>query len=189
MIKALREKGSVIVDRAQQDARELWICVKKTIIDWGRLSASADGRDVFARPEGGSEQDEQALWYRSVAVTRDPTSEPDVLFTVKASYRLRERTLCMTADSESWTLFGERDVKELVLPILITPNSLEESIKAQLKPWTTGAEVLIGIKEDWLRRRRKGQKETTQDHQFAASVTATAIILYVVLRVLNGGES
>lgn len=185
LIKALREKGSVIVDRAQQGARELWICVKKTIIDWGRLSASADGRDVFARPEGGSDQDEQVLWYRSVAVTRDPASEPDVLFTVKASYSLRERTLCVTADSESWTLYGERDVKEPVLPILISPTGLEGPIKAQRKPWTTGAEVLVGIGENWLRRRRGGQKGTTPDHQFAASVTATAIILYVVLRVLR----
>ncbi|WP_295544116.1 hypothetical protein [uncultured Thiohalocapsa sp.] len=193
LIKALREKGSVIVDRAQQRARELWICVKKNIIDWERLSASVDGRDVFARPEGGSAQDEQALWYRSVAVTTDPASEPDVLFSVKASYSLRERTLCMAAGSESWMLQGERDLKEPVLPILIGPTGLGGASKERLNLWSQGAEVVVGIDETWLRRQRGRQKGPAPDHQFAASVTATALIVYVVLRVLRArftvGES
>lgn len=185
LIKVLREKGSVIVDRAQQRAHELWICVKKNIIDWGRLSASVDGRDIFVRPEGGSVQDEQAFWYRSVAVTRDPGSEPDVLFSVKASYSLRERTLCMANASEAWTLQGERDLTEPLLPILISPTGLEGASKERRSLWATGAKVVVGIDESWLRRRHGHQKGPAPDHQFAASVTATAIIVYVVLRVLR----
>lgn len=184
LIKVLREKGSVIVNRAQQRSQALWICVKKSIIDWERLSASADGRDVFARPEGGSFQDEQALWYRSVAVTQDPASEPDVLTSVKASYSLRERTLSEAVGCESWTLQGARDLTQPLLPILIGPTGLEGASKKRLNRWAKGAEVVVGIDEAWLRRQRGQQKGPAADHQFAASVTATAIIVYVVLRLL-----
>lgn len=193
LIKALRERGAVIVDRAQRNAQDLWICVKRSIVDWGRLRSSVDGRDIFVRPEGGSLQDEQALWYRSVAVTRDLSSEPDVLFSVKANYSLRERTLCTSARNEPWTLHGERDLTEPVLAILICPTGLKDAPKERVNSWSRGAEVVVGIEETWLRRQRRRQKGAASDHQFAASVTATAILLYVVLRALRArfcvGES
>lgn len=185
LVKALREKGSVIVDRSQQSARDLWICIKKNIIDWERIRSSADGRDVFARPEGGSVQDENALWYRSVAVTRDPASEPDVLFSVKASYSLHERTLCASARSEAWTLQGERDFGEPVLPVVLCPTGLEGESKDRRDRWARGAGVVVGINDAWLQRRLKQQSSASADHQFAATVAATAIALYLVLRALR----
>ena len=117
-------------------------------------------------------------------MTQDPASEPDVLTSVKASYSLRERTLSEAVGCESWTLQGARDLTQPLLPILIGPTGLEGASKKRLNRWAKGAEVVVGIDEAWLRRQRGQQKGPAADHQFAASVTATAIIVYVVLRLL-----
>lgn len=187
LIKALREKGTVIVDRAARGTRDLWVCVKNDIVDWSRAQGSTDGHDIFVRPDGGALRDEGALWFRSVAVTRDPLNEPGVLFSVKASYRLRERTLCEVSEmrADVRTLSGARALDGPLLPVIVAPTDTEGATRDRLKRWLKGASVVVGIDEDWLQRQRSRHTEVATDHKYAASVTATAILLFVTLRALR----
>lgn len=189
LIAVISSKGEKIISQVQRQSSQQFICVKRDIIEWSRLTAGASGNLLV-----GEKQDlETVEWFKHIEVCDTPET-PGLLFSVQVNTELSEHNL--VPKGKPYSIQAQRKISENILQIVWLPcnfenqkNQWEYKISvnsAEAKYWALPAAILVEYEAQTLTRRDKdkGSEENKQYH--GAAVAAFQVLVYCCLwRIIN----
>ena len=195
LVEVLRTHGQAILGQAEQQIEELSLCVREDIIDWERLAtATGNSRQFLVRPGAG--QNERSCWFQHVVVTRNLSTVPDSLFSVKIHTQLRERVLTRQDAGDEYRLQMRRVFDQPVLPVLFQPCHWGPDADGQgrwrpvrpLAQWQVQAGINFEIEERTLANHGKTGDQDHPEHaqqSHAATVAAFAVLVHTLLWLIR----
>jgi hypothetical protein len=190
LIKLLRDKSRPAIDRAQKSVHDLFLVVEQGVVNSSAIERSnGKANNPFKSGEG----DERIEWFKHIKITRQPNEVSDCLFSIQVRTRLNDRTLAMQ-EAGDLALKVIRQPPEQLLNITWRPMRVDEKqspIKRESRAdihqaWRMGAGIDIWYDPERLKYRNNPSfREEDQRQYRAATATAMAVVVYVILQVLT----
>ncbi|MFZ1029259.1 MAG: hypothetical protein WAN66_23900 [Limnoraphis robusta] len=204
LVGLLKSKGEQIISQVYRQTATQFICLKKGIVDWNRLeSAEAGTPDLLVR--SNSDTQDKIAWLQQIEIAENPSSIPNLLFSIKVETQLLERNLVIKEKGTSVKI--QRCLPEKLLQVIFVPyewEAEEPDKKDQSKPETAKQNQLKKYKpcpiaiaaRDWAlpkaiqieyetrtleRSNVKQQQQDEEKQQHSAAVTAFAVLVYTCL--------
>jgi hypothetical protein len=205
LISILKSKGEQIISEVDSQTATQFICLKKGIVDWNRLEGAEPGIPDFLVRSSSPEQDKIA-WLQQIEIAENPSSIPNLLFSIKVETELLERNLVTIKDKET-SVKIKRCLPEKLLQVLFVPheweaeepdkkeqNKQEKAKENQLKKykpcpfaleasdcWALPKAIQIEYETRTLQRSNKKQQQDEAKQLHSAAVTAFAVLVYTCL--------
>uniref|UniRef100_A0ACD5GWK8 Uncharacterized protein n=1 Tax=Desertifilum tharense IPPAS B-1220 TaxID=1781255 RepID=A0ACD5GWK8_9CYAN len=127
LIDILRQKSQNIIAEVQDYSSQVFICVKRDIVNWVRLEGAEPGtRDLLI---GGSNQtQEKADWFNNIEICDRP-QVPNILFSIQVNTALSEYDL--VTQNEDRKVQFKRLLNSKILQICWVPYSVGKTPRNQ----------------------------------------------------------
>ena len=185
LIDVINTKSEKIISQVQSESSQQFICVKRDIFEWSRLTTGASENLLVGSENPGRETVE---WFKHIEVCDTPET-PGLLFSVEVNTQLSEHNLITKGNP--YSIQVQRILSEHLLQIVWLPcdfknqeNSwkYERSINSsEAKNWILPSAIVVEYEAKTLTRREKdkGSEENKQYH--AAVVAAFEVLVYCCL--------
>ena len=185
LIDVINTKSEKIISQVQSESSQQFICVKRDIFEWSRLTTGASQNLLVGSENPGRET---VAWFKNIEVCDTPET-PELLFSVKVNTQLSEHNL--VTKGNPYSIQVQRILSEHLLQIVWLPcdfknqeNSwkYERSINSsEAKNWILPSAIVVEYEAKTLTRREKdkGSEENKQYH--AAVVAAFEVLVYCCL--------
>lgn len=192
LITILRTQSRNVIAHAQRSVDDLYLVVQKGVVDWSSIDRSKGRvRDPLIKP--GSGQSENIEWLNHIQIAHNPHDVVNPLFSILVRTILNERTLTVR-DSESLRIQIHRELPECFLNIVWRPIRVDENqtpIKREPRvavnqSWLMSSGIDIWYDPERLKYRNHPKFLEEDQRQYrAATATAMAVLIYVVLQVIS----
>ncbi len=189
LIAVISTKSEKIISQVQRESSQQFICVKRSIFEWSRLTAGASGNLLV----GEKQEIETIEWFKHIEVCDTPET-PGLLFSVQVNTELYEHNL--VPKGNPYSIQAQRILPEHLLQIFWMPSSFirdnnnqwnyqyslnTDQLKEQTQKWILPAAIFVEYEAETLTRREKdkGSEESKQYH--AAAVAAFEVLVYCCL--------
>jgi hypothetical protein len=190
LISILKSKGEQIISEVDRQTATQFICLKKGIVDWNRLEGAEPGIPDFLVRSSSPEQDKIA-WLQQIEIAENPSSIPNLLFSIKVETQLLERNLVTIKDKET-SVKIQRCLPEKLLQVIFVPC---EYTKNQTKAgqyqycpsvknavgWALPKAIQIEYETRTLQKRDSKHTNEQGKQLHSAAVTAFAVLVYTCL--------
>jgi hypothetical protein len=195
LITVISTKGEKIISQVQRESSQQFICVKRGIIEWSRLTGGGSGNLLVGSENPGRETME---WFKNIEICDTPET-PGLLFSVQVNIQLSEHNLIPKGDQ--YSIQAQRILPKHILQIFWMPSFFIKDknnqwdyqyslntpqLKEQTQKWILPASIFVEYEVKTLTRQEnnKGSEESKQYH--AAVVAAFEVLVYCCLwRIIN----
>jgi hypothetical protein len=204
LISILKTQGEQIISEVYRQTATQFICLKKGIVDWNRLEGAEAGTpDLLAR--SSSPERDKIPWLQQIEIAENPSSIPNLLFSIKVETELLERNLVTIKDKET-SVKIQRCLPEKLLQVIFVPyewEAEEPDKKDQSKPetakqnqpkkykpcpvaikardWALPKAIQIEYETRTLQKRDSKHINEQAKQLHSAAVTAFAVLVYTCL--------
>jgi len=122
---ALLKKTDKAVLLAQREAKDIYVVVQKSIVEWGSISDG--GKVQNPLKTGDANTHESAIWFRNIKIATQLDKVPSNLFSIKVQTKINEKTLSAKVENdEGSALTLMREMPEQLLNIIWRPFTVTE---------------------------------------------------------------
>lgn len=204
LISILQSQGEEIISQVYRQTATQFIGLKKGIVNWDRLeSAEAGTPDLLVR--SNSDKQDKIAWLEQIEIAENPSSIPNLLFSIKVETQLLERNLVIKDKETSVKI--QRRLPEKLLQVIFVPyeweaektekneqNKQEKAkqnqpkkykpcpIAIEARDWALPKAIQIEYETRTLQRSKKKQQQRQKEDEakqlHSATVTAFAVLVY-----------
>ncbi|MBD2389813.1 hypothetical protein [Aphanizomenon flos-aquae] len=185
LIDVINTKSEKIISQVQSESSQQFICVKRDIFEWSRLTTGASQNLLVGSENPGRET---VAWFKNIEVCDTPET-PGLLFSVKVNTQLSEHNL--VTKGNPYSIQVQRILPKHLLQIIWCPFSFsqendkwtykasEDAPKAQ--GWSLPAAIVLEYDASDLTPKEKGKGSEENKQYHAAGIAAFEVLVYCCL--------
>ena len=185
LIDVINTKSEKIISQVQSESSQQFICVKRDIFEWSRLTTGASQNLLVGSENPGRET---VAWFKNIEVCDTPET-PGLLFSVKVNTQLSEHNL--VTKGNPYSIQVQRILPKHLLQIVWLPCNFENqqnvwkyelSINSsQAKNWILPAAIVLEYDASDLTPKEKGKGSEENKQYHAAGIAAFEVLVYCCL--------
>jgi hypothetical protein len=171
LIDVINTKSEKIISQVQSESSQQFICVKRDIFEWSRLTTGASQNLLVGSENPGRET---VAWFKHIEVCDTPET-PGLLFSVKVNTQLSEHNL--VTKGNPYSIQVQRILPKHLLQIVWLPSDFEN----QAENWILPLAIVVEYEAKTLTRTEKGKGSEENKQYHAAVVAAFEVLVYCCL--------
>ncbi|ERT06041.1 hypothetical protein M595_3987 [Lyngbya aestuarii BL J] len=200
LISILQSQGEQIISQVYRQTATQFIGLKKGIVNWDRLEGAEAGTQNLL--VSSTSAPDKIAWLQQLEIEENPSSIPNLLFSIKVETELLERNLVIKDKGKSVKI--QRCLPEKLLQVIFVPCEYKDNQSQASKyeycqgvkdavGWALPKAIQIEYETRTLQKRDSKHINEQGKQLHSATVTAFAVLVYTclwcIVKQLKNAES